>query len=68
MIYNMEEPTIIRPGPRNMIYRLMMDAESDAPGLDHYDFAAPGSRALCLETGNVYVLNGDREWVVIEWI
>lgn len=26
---------------------------------------APGSNAYCIENGNVYILNGDRKWVLM---
>ena len=49
-----------------MQHRLYFDTMKDFTNLPDMERAAPGSDALCLETGEIYILRGDTgTWEVL---
>ena len=63
MIYPRENPIDLGGGKlkRSLFFDTMADF-ANLPGLDR---AAPGSDALCVEAGDVYILSGAGVWEVL---
>jgi hypothetical protein len=51
-------------GGGKLQHHLYIDTAADVASLPGLDKASPGSDAYCLDTQDVYILNGDGVWEV----
>jgi hypothetical protein len=63
MIYPRESPTVV--GGLVLQHHLYMDTMADFPSLPKLDTVAKGSDAFCIDTSDVFILNGSDIWEVI---